>query len=233
MCAPDHFRVAYKINPWMDPESWGSRGDVLPTASRREWGALHRALSGFGDEIDHVAPAHASPTSSSPQIVPWCSIVSRCWRVSATRSGGAKSDTSKRLFAPCRHAASLMRWESCPTILFLRAGDCVWDDVRGMFWMGFGRRADVAARDVIEDQFGVPAVALELVDPRFYHMDTALCPLTRGEVVYAPGAFTPLGQAIIRDRVEPALRIELRARGRMPVCRQHRLPRKHARDVRV
>jgi N-dimethylarginine dimethylaminohydrolase len=87
--------------------------------------------------------------------------------------------------------------------LFLRAGDCVWVDVRGMFWMGFGR-ADVAARDVIEDQFGV-----ELVDPRFYHMDAALCPLSRGEVVYAPGAFTPLGQAIIRDRVEPALRIEI------------------------
>jgi N-dimethylarginine dimethylaminohydrolase len=89
------------------------------------------------------------------------------------------------------------------------AGDCVWDDARGMFWMGFGPRSDAGARDVLEDQFGVPAVALELVDPRFYHMDTALCPLTRGEVVYVPGAFTPLGQTIIRDRVEPALRIEL------------------------
>jgi N-dimethylarginine dimethylaminohydrolase len=38
---------------------------------------------------------------------------------------------------------------------------------------------------------------------------SSLCPLTRGEVVYVPGAFTPLGQTIIRDRVEPALRIEL------------------------
>jgi N-dimethylarginine dimethylaminohydrolase len=89
------------------------------------------------------------------------------------------------------------------------AGDCVWDDARGMFWMGFGPRSDAAARDVLEDKFGVSAVALELIDPRFYHMDTALCPLTRGEVMYAPGAFTPLGQTIIRDRVEPGLRIEL------------------------
>jgi N-dimethylarginine dimethylaminohydrolase len=55
----------------------------------------------------------------------------------------------------------------------------------------------------------VPAVAVELVDPRCYHMDTALCALTRGEVVYVSGAFTALGQTIIRDRVEPALRIEL------------------------
>jgi N-dimethylarginine dimethylaminohydrolase len=89
------------------------------------------------------------------------------------------------------------------------AGDCVWDGTRGMFWIGFGPRSDAAARDLVEDQFGVPAVALELVDPRFYHMDTALCPLTHGEVIYVPGAFTSLGQTMIRDRVEPGLRIEL------------------------
>src|SRR5271168_3739154 len=52
MCAPDHFGVTYKINPWMNPNSWESRSDALLTASRREWEALHRALSGLGAEID-------------------------------------------------------------------------------------------------------------------------------------------------------------------------------------
>jgi N-dimethylarginine dimethylaminohydrolase len=55
----------------------------------------------------------------------------------------------------------------------------------------------------------VSTIALELVDPRFYHMDTALCPLPRGEVMFVPGAFTLEGQTVIRDRVETTQRIEV------------------------
>jgi N-dimethylarginine dimethylaminohydrolase len=234
MCAPDHFGVTYKINPWMNPNSWESRSDALLTASRREWGTLHRALSGLGAEIDHVPSAPGVPdlvfTANSAVVLDRVALLAR-FRYAERRCEEKHFEAAFRTLQ-ARGLIDAVR--KLPDDLVLEgAGDCVWDDARGMFWMGFGPRSDAAARDVIEDQFGVPAVALELVDPRFYHMDTALCPLTRGEVVYAPGAFTPLGQAIIRDRVEPALRIELRARGRMPVCRQHRLPRKHARDVRV
>jgi N-dimethylarginine dimethylaminohydrolase len=52
-------------------------------------------------------------------------------------------------------------------------------------------------------------VALELADPRFYHMDTALSALGKGEVMYFPGAFTAAGLSVIRARVAPNLRIEL------------------------
>src|SRR5262249_18663670 len=45
---------------------------------------------------------------------------------------------------------------------------------------------------------------------RFYHMDTALRPLPRGEVMYYPNAFTAAGRAAIRQRVAPDMRIELK-----------------------
>src|SRR6266853_4017039 len=57
------------------------------------------------------------------------------------------------------------------------AGDCVWDDARNLFWMGYGRRSDVHARDAVEATFGVEVIPLGLVDPRFYHLDTALSAL--------------------------------------------------------
>ena len=65
--------------------------------------------------------------------------------------------------------------------------------------MGYGPRSDAGARHVVSDMFGHEVVALELADERFYHMDTALCPLSGGEVMYLPAAFTPAGLAIIRD----------------------------------
>jgi N-dimethylarginine dimethylaminohydrolase len=62
---------------------------------------------------------------------------------------------------------------------------------------------------VVEDLFGCEAVALELADKRFYHMDTALSPLPGGEVMYLPAAFTAAGRAAIRDRVARDARIEI------------------------
>jgi N-dimethylarginine dimethylaminohydrolase len=210
MCAPDHFGVAYKINPWMEPNSWEWRSDALLTASRREWGALHRALSELGAEIDHVAPVPGVPdlvfTANSAVVLDRVALLAR-FRYPQRRREEKHFEAAFRALQ-ARGLIDAVR--IVPHDLVLEgAGDCVWDDARGMFWMGFGPRSDAVACDVVKDQFGASAVALELVDARFYHMDTALCPLTRGEVVYVPGAFTPLGQTIIRDRVDPALRIEL------------------------
>jgi N-dimethylarginine dimethylaminohydrolase len=91
------------------------------------------------------------------------------------------------------------------------AGDCVWDSTRNLFWTGHGPRSSRNAAYVVEDVFGVDTIALELADPRFYHLDTALCPLANGDVMYAPLAFTDEGLAAIRHRVVPEERIEIDA----------------------
>ena len=57
--------------------------------------------------------------------------------------------------------------------------------------------------------FGIEVTPLELADPRFYHMDTALSALPRGEVMYVPEAFTAAGLATIRARVPRGKRIEV------------------------
>ena len=41
-------------------------------------------------------------------------------------------------------------------------------------------------------------LSLELIDPRFYHLDTCFCLLSGGEVLYYPPAFSAAGQAQIR-----------------------------------
>jgi N-dimethylarginine dimethylaminohydrolase len=210
MCPPDYFGVAYKINPWMDPDSWESRSEALVTASCREWGALRRALSGLGAEIDHVPAAPDVPdlvfTANSAVVLDRVALLARFRHPQRQR----EEKHFEATFRALRARGLIDAVKVLPDELVLEgAGDCVWDDTRGMFWLGFGPRSDASARDVVEDQFGVLAVALELVDPRFYHMDTALCPLTHGEVLYVPGAFTPLGQTMICDRVALALRIEL------------------------
>jgi N-dimethylarginine dimethylaminohydrolase len=82
------------------------------------------------------------------------------------------------------------------------AGDCIWDARRGWFWAGFGQRSTREAARAVATHFGRAVVALELASPRFYHLDTCFCPLSGGEVLYYPPAFTPAALDEIRDRVD-------------------------------
>ena len=212
MCAPDHFGVAYKINPWMDPDSWVQGAPVLTAASRREWAALHHALCELGGTINLVAPAPDVPdlvfTANAAVVLDRVALLARFRHPERQR----EEAHFEAAFRALQGRGLIEAVRMLPTDVILEgAGDCVWDDTRNLFWIGFGPRSDAASRHVVEDVFGVPAITLELADPRFYHMDTALCPLPHGEVMCVPQAFTRHGLAFIRDLVEPTLRIEVDA----------------------
>jgi N-dimethylarginine dimethylaminohydrolase len=81
------------------------------------------------------------------------------------------------------------------------AGDCIWDATRGRFWAGYGQRSTRQAADEVAAFFGREVTALELVSPRFYHLDVCFCPLSGGEIFYYPPAFSAASLAAIRDVV--------------------------------
>lgn len=69
-----------------------------------------------------------------------------------------------------------------------------------------GSRTTLAAHDELRAYFGVPVIPLELTDPRFYHLDTALGVLDESTVAYYPGAFTAAGVTIIEQLFPGAIR---------------------------
>jgi N-dimethylarginine dimethylaminohydrolase len=83
-------------------------------------------------------------------------------------------------------------------VYFEGAGDAIYDPVRRLMWMGYGQRSSRAAHHTLEQVFGIPAVSLELIDPHYYHLDTAFCLLAGGDILYHPGAFDEEGQDQIR-----------------------------------
>jgi N-dimethylarginine dimethylaminohydrolase len=44
-------------------------------------------------------------------------------------------------------------------------------------------------------------LALELVSPHFYHLDTCFCPLAPGEAIYYPAAFDKYGQKVLEKHI--------------------------------
>jgi N-dimethylarginine dimethylaminohydrolase len=212
MCRPEHFAVLYAINPWMDPKSWARDDRVLAAASAREWSVLHRTLTKLGATIELIPSVPALPdlvfTANAAVVLNGTALLAR-FRHPQRQAEEPHFEATFRALKARGGVRSITRLPD--DIVLEGAGDCVFDASRDMFWMGYGPRSDRAARAVVEDVFGTRTVALELIDPRFYHMDTALSPLPRGEVMYVPSAFTPAGRAEIRDRVAPELRIEITA----------------------
>ena len=59
---------------------------------------------------------------------------------------------------------------------------------------GHGFRTDPDAQAELAETFGVPVFSIRLVDPRFYHLDTAMCVLDADTAAYYPAAFDELGR---------------------------------------
>src|SRR3989337_1956645 len=82
-----------------------------------------------------------------------------------------------------------------PDCFFEGAGD-------GLFlgenlFAGYRIRSDVQAHRIISEYLGKRVLSLELVDERFYHLDTCFCPLDADRALYYPLAFDePAGKVI-------------------------------------
>ncbi len=211
MCRPDHFGVTYSINPWMNPGKWARNVRAFSASSRGEWTALQETLLSLGAAIEFVPPVKELPdlvfTANAAVVLDRTALLARFRHPERQR----EQRYFEAAFAAPNMRGLIDRVTKLPDGLVLEgAGDCAWDQTRKLFWMGYGPRSDAASASVVEDVFGRKVVALKLVDARFYHIDTALCLLPRGEIMYVPDAFTAEGRAAINERVEPAQQIEVR-----------------------
>lgn len=210
MCAPDHFAVDYAINPWMDPALWAKEAGTLEGNARREWRGLYRRLQKLGAAIELVPPVPGLPdlvfTANAAIVIDGVALMAHFRHPERQGEEAHYERGFRELWA--RGIIAAVRLP--PEGMFIEgAGDCVWDRARQIFWMGYGPRSERDATALVQETFGIETVAVELANAHFYHMDTALSPLPRGEVMFVPSAFTPEGLRQIHERVAPEQRIEL------------------------
>jgi N-dimethylarginine dimethylaminohydrolase len=212
MCAPKHFAVTYSINPWMDPVAWACDAPQLATQSRREWDLLRESLVACGAEVELVSPRPGMPdmvfTANAAVVLDGKALLSRFRHPERQLEQPAFANAFRTL--QTRRIIEAVD-ELPPGLVLEGAGDCIWDHSRSLFWTGYGQRSDAAAGDKVAEVFGVEVMPIELVNPRFYHLDTAMSVLSRGEVIYFPNAFSHASRDAFEARVAPHARIALSA----------------------
>ncbi len=216
---PAHFNVSYVINPWMKPGDWAADPAGHAAQARASFDALRRALEAAGAMLEIVPGVPGQPDMVFPAnaaiVLDRRAIAARF--ACAERRG--EEGPNYAALESFRARGLLDEVAIFPEGCFQEgAGDAIWDRTRQLFWCGYGQRSIHAAAAEVSRFFAKPVVELELATSQFYHLDTCFCPLSGGEVLFYPPAFTPKSLARIHAQVAPAQRLEASAEDAAAFC---------------
>lgn len=193
MCPPSHFDVTYSINPWMNPTK-----PVDAELAMAQWERLRATYLSLGHTVEVIEPVAGLPdmvfAANGATVVDGRVLGARFRYPERT---GEEAAYREWFLAHGYHDVHL------PEFVNEGEGDFLLNGHRMLAGMGF--RTDRRAHREAQELFGRPVVSLTLVDPRFYHLDTAMAVLDDDQIVYYPPAFSPRSQTVLRELYPDAI----------------------------
>lgn len=196
VCPPDFFGIEYEINPWM---RLSNRVDHERAVS--QWHTLMEILEQeLGVMLERMPPIPGLPdlvfTANAGLVVGRTAVVSHFRHPERQR----EEAHVERWFR--RQGYDVMTVQT--GLHFEGAGDLL--GLSDTWFGGYRQRSDIGVYPILSEHFHREIIPLELVDNRFYHLDTCFCPLSGGELLYFPAAFDEYGQQAIAERIPDDLR---------------------------
>ncbi|KAK6750000.1 hypothetical protein RB195_002163 [Necator americanus] len=200
MCRPTYYKVFYSINPWMDLNN-----PVDTNKATKQWEKLKDTIEKCGAKVEVMELDEDA--KDLPDIV-------------FTANAGIVRGKQVYL-ANFTHKQRKPEWKINdkwfkehgfkthfnPNISHEGTGDALWINKGKILLAGIGPRSDLCALTDIHkrlctsgDDFKV--LAVKLVDERFYHLDTCICPLDDNLALWYPNAFHPISQFNISNYLE-------------------------------
>nr|WP_189057141.1 dimethylargininase [Longimycelium tulufanense] len=190
MCEPRFFTVEYVINPWMRPDQ-----PVSTERAVEQWEQLRRTYERLGHTVETIEPQPGLPdmvfAANSGTVIDGRVLGSRF----RAEQRAAEAEHFRRWFLEHGYRSVVM-----PEKINEAEGDFAWTG--SLLLAGTGFRTDPGAHAEAQEVLGMPVVSLQLVDPRYYHLDVALFVLDDQSehplVAYYPDAFSPGSQQVLR-----------------------------------
>jgi len=196
LCPPDHYGIEYEINPWMDRTH-----KAVPGRARAEWQALHDTLQQLGCQICLIAPQPKLPDmvfTANAGLVAGQKFIRSNFRFRERRGEEAYFE---QWFREQQYETVRL-----PEALFFEGeGDALF--CGETLFCGYRFRSDVRAHQLIGDALKCLVVSVELVEDRYYHLDTCFCPLPGGDAIWHPPAFDNYAQRAIRAHTHQLIEV--------------------------
>ena len=202
MCRPDFFTVVYRINPWMDPAVPTDTGLAV-----RQWQTLYDTYVGLGFDVKLVDPVDGLPdmvyAANGGFVLDGIAYGASFTHPERQPEGPAYMDWFE---------ANGFRVER-PEFVNEGEGDIML--VGDTILAGTGFRTDPRSHDEVRRIFDREVVTLNLVNPSFYHLDTAIAVLdpvapadgSPANIAYLPTAFDEASNRILEQRYPDAIHV--------------------------
>ncbi|GAA2726653.1 dimethylargininase [Cellulomonas aerilata] len=193
MCEPTHYTVSYEINPWMDATRFTDSELAV-----RQWRVLRDTYLELGHTVELIDPVPGLPdmvyAANGATVVDGVVYSARFRYPERAAEGPAY----QKWFADGGYVTHTAAETNEGEGDLLTVGDLI--------LAGTGFRTARSSHAEAQELFGLPVVSLELVDPHYYHLDTALAVLSSDpahpQVAYYPPAFSP-GSRRVLERLYP------------------------------
>ena len=196
MCRPEHFTVVYRINPWMNPAQ-----PTDTTLAVRQWQVLYDTYVQLGYDVQLIDPIDGLPdmvyAANGGFVIDNIAYGAKFTHPERQPEGPAYMDWFREAGFDVREPDEVNEGEGD----FLLVGETI--------LAGTGFRSDSLSHQELERIYGREVVTLRLVDPSFYHLDTAIAVLdpTPGQehIAYLPTAFDADSLALLQARYPDAI----------------------------
>lgn len=187
MCPPDYYHnIDYEINPWMK-KGTGCDNKV----SIEKWNDLKNIITNLGAEVLTMPAQPGQPdivfTANAALIYKDTAVISRFRPPERQPEEKFYIEWLKKQGFNIEILPDNMHFEGAGDALF--SGETLYS--------GYITRTDITAHTYIAYLLNLKIISLELVNKRFYHLDTCFCPLTDGHLLYYPEAFDEYANKII------------------------------------
>ena len=214
MVDPEFFDVVYQINEHMDVDN-----KVDKALSVKQWTKLKNTYESLGIEVI-VAPGDKrfpDMVFSANQLLttPNVSFLSNMRH--EERSGEVS------------YLANFLGLSSAIQIKsgFESMGDCIWDYDGERLFGGYGFRTDKSAYAEISSHINVNIIELELVNSKYYHLDTCLSVINQTTALFVASAFSKEGGELLRKSFPDLVQVDEQEAETFLACNAHCPDGKH------
>src|SRR3954453_29190 len=190
MCPPDFYGIHYEINPWMDMSRQAEHAIAV-----EQWQSLYQHILDAGAHVSLLKPIEGLPdlvfTANAAMIFGRRALVSRFRH----RQRQGEEPYNRQWFSQNGFEIG----DVPENFSFEGAGDALF--CGDTLYAGYRMRSDAAGPQKIGKMIGSRVIPVELINARYYHLDTCFCPLAENEAIWFPAAFDDYGQLAIRALV--------------------------------
>ncbi len=192
MCRPEYFTVNYRINPWMNPDQ-----PTNTSLAVAQWEELYKIYVDLGFDVKLIDPIEGLPdmvyAANGGFVIDGKAYGASFTHPQRQAEGPAYMDWFRANGFEVHEPRNVNEGEGD----FLLVGDVI--------LAGTGFRSSTDSHRELAELSGREVVSLELVNPAFYHVDTAIAKLDDSNIAYLESAFSEKSREELRQRFPDAI----------------------------